>query len=305
MNGVDAKPARNGEGPGRLVIVPTPIGNLGDMTFRAIDALREADHIFAEDTRRTRQLMSHFEVPARGRLHAMPAEREASRVAAVLTALDLGESVAVVSDAGMPGISDPGALLVRVVLDAGHHVDVLPGASAVPVAIVASGIPAARFTFCGFPPRKQGERHQFLSQAMSRPEAAVFYEAPGRVRALLATVVSIAPDRQVAIGRELTKMHETWIRSNATDAAAILEASEPRGEYVVVIAGSEPKEDATPDLQMIRAALAATPETERPRARAKQAARALGISTQVVYEVLVGGEAGGVGVGAPFNSATQ
>lgn len=294
------------EGLGRLVIVPTPIGNLGDMTFRAIDVLRDADRIFAEDTRRTRQLMTHFEVPARGRLQAMPAEREASRIESVLAALDAGECVAVVSDAGMPGISDPGALLVRAVLDAGHLVDVLPGASAVPVAVVAAGIPASRFTFYGFPPRKVGERQQLLGQVMERAEAAIFYEAPGRVRALLDTVLSIDPDRQVAIGRELTKMHETWIRSSATDAAATLEAAEPRGEYVVVIAGADSKEraaDSPPDIETIRAAIAAIPNTERPRARAKLAARALGISTQAVYEVLVG--AGDGGAGAPPNSATQ
>ncbi|MGB2757229.1 MAG: 16S rRNA (cytidine(1402)-2'-O)-methyltransferase [Acidimicrobiia bacterium] len=298
--------------PGTLFVVPTPIGNLGDMTFRAVDALRDADRIFAEDTRRTRQLMTHFEIPAKGRLHAMPAARERSRIEMLLDALARGERVAIVSDAGMPGISDPGALLVRAALDEGHAVDVLPGASAVPVAVVASGIPADHFTFYGFPPRKATERRTVLTRAMERDEAAIFYEAPGRIRALISTVVEIDAHRAVAVGRELTKMHETWIRSTAGEAAETISATEPRGEYVVVIAAQESQRhslSAPPEIAEIRAALEATSKDARPKERAKLAASALGIPVKVAYDVLVGadsGAAGGaVGAGAPPSSAVQ
>ncbi len=277
-------------GLGKLWVVPTPIGNLGDITLRALEVLRSADLIFAEDTRRTRALLTHFDIPSQRRLRSMPAAREGERVEELLEALALGRQVALTSDAGMPGVSDPGSMLVRTALDAGYGIEVLPGASAVPVAVVASGLPGETFTFYGFPPRKQTERHALIHGAMDRYERAVFFESPHRVGLLLEAVAAHDPDRPVALGRELTKKFETWLRGTAAEVSLDLQTSPPRGEYVVVVAGADPALTATKQVgtEEILDALAAAPTHLRPRERAKEVARNLGIPSTEVYAVLVG-----------------
>ncbi|HET7718508.1 MAG TPA: ribosomal RNA small subunit methyltransferase I, partial [Acidimicrobiales bacterium] len=163
---------------GRLVLVGTPIGNLGDLSPRAVDALSTADTIACEDTRRTRALLSHLGLPAGRRLLAVHDHNEAVRVVDVLARLDNGERVVVVTDAGMPGISDPGERLVRAASGAGHVVEVVPGPSALVAALVASGLPADRFLFLGFPPREDGARRELVGGLRGERATMIFYEAP-------------------------------------------------------------------------------------------------------------------------------
>src|SRR5436309_1083333 len=185
---------------GALVLVATPIGNLGDLPPRAVDVLRDADLIAAEDTRRTRALLSHAGIPAAGRLRAVHAhnEREAARM--VVAAVESGRRVAYVTDAGMPGISDPGERLVRACLDHGLQVDVVPGPSAVLTALVLSGFPTGRFVFEGFLPRRAGARRERIATLVAETRTVVLYESPKRVHATLAALLAACgPLREVAV----------------------------------------------------------------------------------------------------------
>ena len=224
-----------------LVLVGTPIGNLGDLSPRAVEALRTADTIACEDTRRTRALLSHLGLPAGRRLLAVHDHNEAGEVANVLTRLDKGEQVVVVTDAGMPGISDPGERLVAAAAAAGHTVEVVPGPSAMIGALVVSGLPTSRFAFEGFLPRKGPTRAQRLREITADARTTVLFEAPHRVRQTVADLAEAAGGlRRVALIRELTKLHEEVWRGTLASAVDHLEAKEPRGEYVVVLDGAPP-----------------------------------------------------------------
>ncbi|MFR5000690.1 MAG: 16S rRNA (cytidine(1402)-2'-O)-methyltransferase, partial [Slackia sp.] len=191
---------------GRLVICPTPIGNLGDMTLRAIEELRGADAVCAEDTRVTGKLLAHFGIEKRlERLDEAAITRQAGRIAERIAA---GETVAFCSDAGMPGVSDPGARLIEAVRREGGRIDVLPGASAAVTAYVASGFNNPRFFFGGFFPRKDSERRETLRALSSLDAVLMFYESPRRIASALAVVADELPQREVAVCRELTKVHE-------------------------------------------------------------------------------------------------
>src|SRR5690606_22448971 len=190
-----------------LYLVSTPIGNLSDMTRRAVDVLRGADVVFAEDTRRTGVLLSHYGIEAR--LISAHEHNEASRASLVVELLGEGSNVAMVSDAGTPLLSDPGARVVRGALDAGFDVVPVPGPSALLAALVASGLPADRFTFYGFLPRKGGARQSLLEEIARSPHTSVVYESPQRLHSFLVDLSPLAdPTRRIAIARELTKMHE-------------------------------------------------------------------------------------------------
>lgn len=226
-------------GPGRLVVCPTPIGNLEDITLRVLSALREADVIACEDTRHTRVLLDKYGVSAR--TVSYHEHNEASRASELVGRIrDSGETVALVSDAGMPLVNDPGFVLVQACVAAGIGVEVLPGPSAALTALVASGLPATTWRFVGFLPRKQGELLEVLRGAR---ETLVAFESPRRLSASLDALAAVDPQRPVAVCRELTKLHEEVLRGTAAELSSHFAQTEPRGEIVVVI-GAAPAQDA-------------------------------------------------------------
>jgi 16S rRNA (cytidine1402-2'-O)-methyltransferase len=226
------------------VLVATPIGNLGDLSPRAVEVLSDADVIAAEDTRRTRALLTHAGIAAAGRLRAVHAHNERRSTHWVVDAVRDGRRVAYVTDAGMPGISDPGAELVRACLDDGLPVEVVPGPSAVLVALVLSGLPTDRFVFEGFLPRRGPLRRERIAALAGEPRTAILFEAPSRVRATLADLLAACgPLRPVAVARELTKLHEEVWRGELADANDAL-AAEPRGEHVIVVGPAPPLPEA-------------------------------------------------------------
>ncbi len=227
---------------GTLFLVATPIGNLGDVTARAVETLRACDRVLAEDTRRTRQLLTHLGIAGKPveRLDAHAGQRDVARVVERLAA---SERVALVTDAGTPGVSDPGEALVRAALDAGATVVPIPGASAVLAAIVASGLAGdGRFRFLGFLPREGPPRREAIALVCETPEAVVLFEAPGRVRATLGELADATPGRGACVARELTKVHEEFVRSSCADLAA--DDREWIGEIVIVL-GPHAPEDRT------------------------------------------------------------
>ncbi len=231
---------------GKLVICPTPIGNLGDMTPRALEALRTADDVCAEDTRVTGKLLAAFNVSAR--LVRLDEAMLSAKAARVIEDVLAGKTVAYCSDAGMPGVSDPGLRLVRAAHEAGATVEVLPGASALTCAYVASGFDCPRLYFGGFFPRKSTERISVLEQLKSLDAVLVFYESPKRIASALAVVAEVFPLREVAVCRELTKLHEEVVRGAAPQVAAEFDersrADAIKGEIVLVIAPASAEEDA-------------------------------------------------------------
>ncbi|MDP1818435.1 MAG: 16S rRNA (cytidine(1402)-2'-O)-methyltransferase [Acidimicrobiales bacterium] len=230
-----------------LVLIGTPIGNLGDLSPRAVQALAAADAICCEDTRRTGRLLQHAGVERRP-LVVVNDHSEDAAVAKVLARLDRGERVAVVSDAGMPGISDPGERLVQAALAAGHAVEVVPGPSAAVTAMVVSGLPAGRFVFEGFLPRKGSGRTARLAEVAAERRTALLYEAPHRLLRTLADLLdACGPDRPVAVARELTKLHEETWRGTLAAAAAWAADHPPKGEIVLVLGGAPALQPAADD----------------------------------------------------------
>jgi 16S rRNA (cytidine1402-2'-O)-methyltransferase len=224
-----------------LLIVSTPIGNLGDISARAIDVLRAADVVLAEDTRKTRVLLEHLGISRA--LHALHEHNEARMSDTVIEHLQRGETVALVSDAGTPLVSDPGERLARRVIDAGHGIVPIPGASALLAALVVSGFATTPFTFFGFIPRKAGERTDLARTLLTLPHTAVCYESPERVGETLAGwVESGLADRDVGVARELTKMFEEVRRGTVREVAAYHQENPPRGEVVIILNGARPAE---------------------------------------------------------------
>ena len=221
---------------GSLVVVATPIGNLGDLSPRAVEALAGADVIACEDTRRTRGLLTHSGIAAAGRLVSVHAHNEDERAERLVARMLDGERVAYVTDAGTPMVSDPGARLVQAAVLAGVNIEVVPGPSAVLAALVLSGFPADRFAFEGFIPRRGKERAARLSSIAQDLRPTVLYEAPNRVAATLADLAdACGPERACCVARELTKLHEEVKRLSLGEAAEWMTVTEPRGEYVIVV----------------------------------------------------------------------
>lgn len=270
---------------GRLVVVGTPIGNLGDISPRAVEALRTADVIACEDTRRTRALLSHLGIPGGRRLLAVHDHNEATEVRNVVDRLDRGETVVLVTDAGMPGVSDPGERLVAAAAAAGLTVEVVPGPSAALAALVVSGLPTNRFCFEGFLPRKGAARSQRLAELAGEPRTIVVFEAPHRVRSVVADLAAaLGGLRRVALARELTKLHEEVWRGTLAAAVEHLDRHEPRGEYVLVVDGAPPPAPAgEDDVEVaLRTRLAAGADK---RSAVADVATALGVPKRVVYDV--------------------
>ena len=231
--------SNSGRAAGRLVLVSTPIGNLGDLSPRAVEALRTAALVCCEDTRRTGKLLHLAGISAR--MAVANEHTEAARVDEVVDLLAAGHDVAVVSDAGTPGISDPGERLVRAVLAAGHAVTAVPGPAAVVMALVMSGIDSTRFVFEGFLPRSGGERTERLAEVAAERRTTVLYEAPHRIVRTVHDLAAVCGgDRRAAIARELTKLHEELWHGTLAEAVVHVDEVEPRGEYVVVVAGAAP-----------------------------------------------------------------
>jgi 16S rRNA (cytidine1402-2'-O)-methyltransferase len=270
---------------GILVLVATPIGNLGDLSPRAVEVLRDADVIAAEDTRRTRGLLTHAGVPAAGRLRAIHAHNERAGAQTIVDDVRSGKRVAYVTDAGMPGVSDPGEQLVRACLDAGLAVEVVPGPSAVLTALVLSGLPTDRFVFEGFLPRRGTARRERIATMAGERRTTVLFEAPSRVLATLSDLLAACgPLREVAVARELTKLYEEVWRGELSDAVGNVGAKEPRGEYVIVLGpASEPP--AASDEEIDAHVHAALTEGLSTRDASARVARDLRVPRRRVYDV--------------------
>ena len=271
-------------GPGCLVLVATPIGNLGDLPPRAIEALRAAALVCCEDTRRTGKLLQHAGIRAE-RLAVTNEHTEHARIAEVLDVLASGRDVAVVTDAGTPGISDPGERLVRAVVAAGGVVSAVPGPAALVMALVVSGFDTTRFVFEGFLPRSGGDRTRRLAEVAAEPRTVVLYEAPHRIERTVADLATVCgAERPVLLARELTKLHEELWRGSLADAAARLAEVGPRGEYVVVLAGAPPEGPADDD--RITAALReAMARGDTRKAAIATVTASLGVSKRRVFDI--------------------
>ncbi|MBX6364189.1 MAG: 16S rRNA (cytidine(1402)-2'-O)-methyltransferase [Gemmatimonadetes bacterium] len=268
-----------------LYIVSTPIGNLADITYRAVEVLRAVDRILAEDTRRTSILLRHYGIDTP--LVSAHEHNEAARVARVVAWLDAGEELALVSDAGTPLLSDPGARIVQGAVGAGHVVVPVPGASALLAGLVVSGLPMEPFTFYGFLPRSGGERAERLAEIAALTHTAVLYEAPGRLARLLAELEEhCGPERDVAVARELTKLHESVVRGTVGEVRRYYEAEGARGEVVVVVGGRSAVA-AAEDVEAAarRRTRELLEEGLRPSAAAKRVADAVGIPRNRAYEI--------------------
>lgn len=221
----------------KLYLVPTPVGNLEDMTFRAIRVLKEVNLILAEDTRTTGFLLKHFQIENRMQSHHKFNEHKT--VEAVANRIKAGENIALVSDAGTPAISDPGFLLVRACVEAGVEVECLPGATAFVPALVNSGLPNDRFCFEGFLPQKKGRQTKFKELA-DETRTTVIYESPFRVVKTLTQMIEfMGESRKISVSREISKMHEETVRGTLAEVKAHFEAHEPKGEFVMVLSGKE------------------------------------------------------------------
>jgi 16S rRNA (cytidine1402-2'-O)-methyltransferase len=269
---------------GRLVIVATPIGNLGDLSPRAVEVLASADLVCCEDTRRTRGLLSHAGVTGQ-RLLSLHARNEMERLPQVLGHLAAGRTVAVVSDAGTPTVSDPGARLVAAAVAAGAEVTVVPGPSAALAALVVSGLPTARFCFEGFLARRGSERRRRLQALATEERTIVIHEAPGRLAATLSDLAGLCgPDRAVVVARELTKLHEEVWRGTLGRAAQEFGAREVRGEVVVVLAGAEPPADSADEAAVVAALQRHVDGGASWRDAAGAVAAELGVPRRRVYD---------------------
>ncbi len=226
---------------GRLILIGTPIGNLGDLSPRARDALGSLDALACEDTRRTRKIYEHFAIGRPGIVFSCHDHNEERAVARIRGLLEKGCRVGLASDAGMPGISDPGFPAVRMALECGHEVEVIPGPSAVTTALAISGLPTASFTFLGFAPRKQGRRRAFLEAVASAEPTLVLFESPHRLGALLDDALAVLGDRRASVSVELTKMFEGTERGWLSELARDYAGTVPSGEVTVVIAGNSRK----------------------------------------------------------------
>lgn len=264
---------------GGLYLVATPIGNLRDITLRALDVLAGCDLVLAEDTRVTAKLLTHYGI-------RKPLERYDEHAAArarpkALAALAEGGSVALVSDAGTPLISDPGYRLVREALDAGAAVWPIPGPSAALAALTVAGLPTDRFLFAGFPPPKSAARRSFLAEFAAAPATLVFYEGASRVAASLADMAAVFGAREAAVARELTKLHETILRGRLPDLASDPRLAAPKGEIVILVAPGEIKAASAADAD---AALKAALETLSVGEAASEVAKALGLPRRGLYQ---------------------
>jgi 16S rRNA (cytidine1402-2'-O)-methyltransferase len=270
---------------GKLVVCATPIGNLGDASPRLAEALAEADLVACEDTRQTRKLLAHLGV--RARLLSYHEANEASRAARLADEIAGGARVALVSDAGMPAVSDPGHDLIGACLERGLRVEVVPGPSAVLAALVVSGLPADRFCFEGFPPRKPAARARALAGLASEPRTMVFFEAPHRVLATLdAMAEAFGRQRRCAVARELTKLHEQVLRGTLAEVRERLAEQGERGEFTVVVAGA-PEAPPAAEVDVVAEVARLVEGGSSTRDAVDQVARTTGRPRRAVYQAVL------------------
>ncbi len=274
--------------PGKLVICPTPLGNLKDMPPRALEALRDADVVCAEDTRVTGKLLSAFGLEKR--LERLDENLVGERAASIVERVLSGEAIAYCTDAGMPGVSDPGLRLVRAAREAGADVVVLPGPTAVATAYVASGSANAAFYFGGFFPRKDAARRSLLDSLKALDAALVFYESPNRIVGALEVIADVLPHRELAVCRELTKLHEEVVRGATGEVyRSFAERDAVKGEIVIVIDGPSVEEQAhaaeTAAQSAAERAAQLSAEGLRPKAIAKTLAAEFGVSRNEAYDI--------------------
>ena len=274
-----------------LLVCATPIGNLGDVTLRVLDALREADAVLCEDTRRTQVLLDRYEIRA-ARLVSVHRHNEARRTAELLPRLAAGETLALVSDAGLPGVNDPGGRLLVSAVEAGHPVTVLPGPSAVETALVASGLAAPEYRFIGYLPRREAELDALWDDARGWEYAGVAFESPRRLPRSLARLARVDPERRVAVCRELTKLHEEVVRGTAADLASDYASATVKGEVTIVVAPSVSSRSG------VEEAVEAVAELVRAGATRRVAvdvvARLSGAARNALYRRSLGGSDGDV-----------
>jgi 16S rRNA (cytidine1402-2'-O)-methyltransferase len=269
---------------GALVLVATPLGNLGDLSARAIELFRTANVIYCEDTRHSRVLFSANDIPSGGRLESLHEHNEAAQSAHIVERVRAGELVVLISDAGTPGISDPGSRAVEAVVAAGLRVSTAPGPSAVVAALTVSGLATDRFVMEGFVPRKAGERALRYSEWAREARTIVFYESPQRVTATLGELAMVLPDRRVAIVRELTKLHEEVLRGTVAEVAQALRSRDVLGEIVVVLEGA-PEAPRVDDEVILAALEEQWSEGTTTRDAVDFVADALGVARRDVYQL--------------------
>lgn len=225
---------------GKLIVVPSPIGNLDDMSKRVTKALKESDLNACEDTRTTGRLLKHIDSKVQAIAYHM--HNEMGKSEDILKLLEEGKTIALVSDAGMPGISDPGRILIDRAIEGGHEVSVLPGPSAFVTALVGSGLPTNRFTFIGFLDKNRTKRKKDLEELKDKRETLIFYEAPHRLKEFLSLLYEVLGNRRACLSRELTKIYEEYERGHLKDLIAIYDDKEARGEYVIILEGKTEEE---------------------------------------------------------------
>ena len=269
-------------GAGTLYLVSTPIGNLGDMSYRAVEVLTSTALVIAEDTRHSRRLLDHYRISTR--LSSYHEHNEAKETPRLIARLRAGDSIALISDAGTPLISDPGSRLVTAALDANIPVVPIPGPSSVMAALVASGMPLDRFTFYGFLPRKGGERTELIEEIVGSRSTVVLFEAPNRVGATLeALVQSGAGERAAVVARELTKQFEEFKRASVGELARLYSETDPKGEVVLVIAGAEAP--AVSEAELNDAAKKMKALGKRPREIMNHLVGTLGAPRNLAYRI--------------------
>lgn len=274
---------------GRLALVATPIGNLGDLTPRAVRTLEAADVICCEDTRRTRELLTHAGIKQK-RLLSLNEHNEAERIPGVLARVGIGELVAVVSDAGTPGVSDPGGRLVAAAVAAGLVVEAVPGANAALTALIVSGLPMERFCFEGFLPRRGSERRRRVAEMADEERTVLLHESPHRLAATLAELAdACGPDRRVAVARELTKMHEEVWRGTLDEAVKWFAETPVKGEVVVVLGGALPQSPTDVDDEVVTERLRVLMQSgSGVRDAAGSVAKDLSVAKRRAYELALG-----------------
>ncbi|HCD06951.1 16S rRNA (cytidine(1402)-2'-O)-methyltransferase [Companilactobacillus crustorum] len=273
---------------GCLFLVPTPIGNLEDMTFRAVNTLKDVDLVAAEDTRNTKNLLNHFEIPTE--LISFHEHNTAQRIPELIEKMNAGLKIAQVSDAGAPSISDPGKELVKAAIKADIAVVPLPGATASVTALIASGIAPQPFYFFGFLPRKGKERTEALSDLAQRQETTIVYESPYRVKKTIQDLITnFGAERQITLARELTKIHEAFLRGSLAQVAQYYEENDPKGEYVLIIAGKPEEAVAVEsDDDLVSTVDKLIKQGQKPNKAIKEVANQNGLKKQDVYNLYHG-----------------
>ena len=284
MTSESSKDSRGATSGGVLVLVATPIGNLGDMTQRAIEALQSADVICCEDTRHSGKLLAHFGVTGK-KLIVINEHTEDDAREQIVSLVTSGSVVALITDAGTPGISDPGERLVVAVIEAGGNVTAAPGASALTMALVISGLPTSRFVFEGFLPRGGAERSDRLAMATTESRTIVLYEAPHRLAKTLSDLTTACGAmRRVVLARELTKLHEQIWRGTLQDANMLVAVTEPRGEYVIILEPAKPPAPPT-DEELVAAIKAEIAKGVSRKDSAARVSARFGVAKRHVYEL--------------------